>query len=433
MKEPKENFVGTPNNWQITPIKAIAQYLVSNVDKHSHENEVNIRLCNYTDVYKNEKISLDMNFMHATATPEEISKFHLEVDDVVITKDSESWKDIAVPTYIAETSDDLICGYHLAIVRPNKQKLNGRFLFRCLQSRPVALQLELASTGVTRYGLPKGAIGSALIPLPPVNIQGQIADYIDLETTEIDALIAEKEHMLTLLDEKREALISHAVTRGLNPNALMKHSGLDWLGDIPSHWSIERAKCLFREVDDRTTTGEEELLSLRMHIGLVPHHDVSDKVLEPKDVINFKRVMTGQLVINRMRASMGLIAISPQNGLVSPDYAVFDIIKSICIPYFLALFNTPLLGALFRSSSKGLGTGSSGFLRLYSESFLSIHLPVPPLDEQKKIVSFLDQDRVRSSEIEEALTTSIALLKERRSALITAAVTGQIAMEDMMT
>jgi type I restriction enzyme S subunit len=238
MKKSGLTFNNIPKDWQVAPIKAVAQYSVSNVDKHSLDGQESVRLCNYTDVYKNESITLDMDLMKATATLEEISKFHLELDDVVITKDSESWNDIAIPAYIAETSDDLVCGYHLAIIRPKKQELNGRFLFRCLQSRPVALQLELASTGVTRYGLPKGAIGSAIIPLPPVNIQKQIVDYLDRETTQIDNLIAAKEQMLTLLEEKREALISQAVTRGLNPNVAFKRSGLDWLGDIPQHWQF---------------------------------------------------------------------------------------------------------------------------------------------------------------------------------------------------
>jgi type I restriction enzyme S subunit len=404
---------------------------VSNVDKHSHANELPVRLCNYTDVYKNERITLDMELMRATATPEEISKFHLQVDDVVITKDSETWNDIAVPALIAETEDDLVCGYHLAILRAESQVLSGRFLMRTVQSRPVALQLELASTGVTRCGLPKGAIGSAKIPLPEIATQHRVADYLDRETSQIDALVAEKERMLALLEDKRAALISRAVTRGLIPQAPTKPSGLDWLGDIPKHWEVMRSKGLFHEVDDRTTTGEEELLSLRMNVGLVPHHEVSGKELEPKDVVGFKKVMAGQLVINRMRASMGLIAISPSDGLVSPDYAVFDIVHPIHIPYFLALFNTGLVGALFRSSSKGIGTGSQGFLRLYTENFLSIHFPVPPIQEQKEIVETLDTEKEQTGILEAALRDSIALLKERRSALITAAVTGKIPMEEM--
>jgi type I restriction enzyme, S subunit len=443
MKEPKENFVGTPDNWQITPIKAVAQYLVSNVDKHSHENEVNIRLCNYTDVYKNEKISLDMNFMHATATPEEISKFHLEVDDVVITKDSESWKDIAVPTYIAETSDDLICGYHLAIVRPNKQKLNGRFLFRCLQSRPVALQLELASTGVTRYGLPKGAIGSALIPLPPVDIQGQIANYIDRETTEIDTLIAEKEHMLTLLVEKREISISHAVTRGINFDISFKSSGLDWLGDIPQHWKIQRLKFI-AEVQTGVTLGKKyqsEALTACPYLRVanvqdgfldltviteisIPSKDISRYQLRYGDVLmteggDFDKLGRGYVWEGQIEKCLH------QNHI----FAVRPFAKYLD-SYFLAILMRSHYGkAYFTSTSRQ----TTNLATTNQTNLLNFCLPVPPIDEQRLIVEYLDHETGKTDELLGAIKDSITFLKERRSALITAAVTGQIKMEDMVT
>lgn len=257
-------------------------------------------------------------------------------------------------------------------------------------------------------------------------MQRCIAYYLDRETARIHALVNEKERMLVLLEQKRAALISRAVTRGLNPKAPTKPSGLDWLGEIPKHWQTIRSKALFREIDDRTETGEEELLSLRMNVGLVPHRDVSDKELGSKEIVGYKKVRAGQLVINRMRASMGLIAIAKQNGLVSPDYAVFDIIRDLRMPYFLALFNTGLVGALFRSSSKGLGNGSQGFLRLYTDNFLAIHFPFPPLDEQEAIIAHIRAHQTRTAALESALRDSIALLKERRSALITATVTGRL-------
>ncbi len=223
-----------PEGWRRVPLKAACHYIVSNVDKHSFEDEIPVRLCNYTDVYKNDRVSPELELMTATANEKEIEKFHLEVGDVIITKDSESWDDIAIPSYVEATADDFICGYHLAFIRPKSNSLDGRFLFRCVQSRPVALQLELEATGVTRFGLPKGAIGTALLPLPPLELQRLIADYLDRETARIDALVAEKEKMLALLEEKRAALISRAVTCGLNSDAPLKPSGLDWLGDIPA-------------------------------------------------------------------------------------------------------------------------------------------------------------------------------------------------------
>ncbi|MHB8310176.1 restriction endonuclease subunit S [Metallibacterium sp.] len=270
------------------------------------------------------------------------------------------------------------------------------------------------------------------LPYPPIEQQRIIANYLDRETARIDGLIAEKERMLALLEEKRAALISRVVTRGINPDVTFKPSGLEWLDEIPAHWQEPRAKGLFREVDRRTETGEETLLSLRMGKGLVPHNEVSEKLLEASDVTGFKKIEPGQMVVNRMRAASGLIAVATESGLVSPDYAVFDVVdQDLSIEYFLELFKTSLLQAVFRSSSKGLGTGEQGFLRLYTDAFLSLHFPYPPVAEQRAVASFIEQQRSEMLQMENLLGRSIDLAKERRAALISAAVTGQIPLEGM--
>src|SRR5205814_5695223 len=141
----------------VEPLKSVATYWVSNVDKTVVEDEVPVRLCNYTDVYYNENITPRMPLMEATATPDEIRRFHLNVSDVVITKDSEEWSDIAVPALVVQTADDLVCGYHLGITRPDANKLCGEYLLRTFQACAVNQQFQVAATGVTRYGLPKSA------------------------------------------------------------------------------------------------------------------------------------------------------------------------------------------------------------------------------------------------------------------------------------
>jgi type I restriction enzyme S subunit len=319
----------------------------------------------------------------------------------------------------------------LFVIRPTK--VNRKFLFYYFQSSAFKQEGEASMTGAG--GLKRVSpdlLRQHRLPFPEEKTQRLIADYLDRETARIDALVAEKEKMLALLEEKRAALISRAVTRGLNPDAQLKPSGLDWLGDIPAHWSEPRAKGLFHEVDIRTDTGEETLLSLRMEKGLVPHNEVSNKELEPNDIVGFKKIYPGQMVINRMRAASGLIAVATEAGLVSPDYAVFDVLdQTLCIQYFLELFKTSLFHAIFRSSSKGLGTGEQGFLRLYTESFLSLHFPYPPVDEQREIVAYINHERNEMLHMEHLLQHSIDLAKERRAALITAAVTGQIPIEAM--
>jgi len=319
----------------------------------------------------------------------------------------------------------------LFVIRPTAAE--PRFLFYYFQSSIFKEDGEASMTGAG--GLKRvspDVLRRHPLPYPSQDIQRLIADYLDRETARIDGLIAEKERMLALLEEKRVALISRVVTRGLDPNAPLKPSGQEWLGEIPAHWEEPRAKGLFREVDRRTATGEETLLSLRMGKGLVPHNEVSEKLLEASDVTGFKKIEPSQMVINRMRAASGLIAVAKEPGLVSPDYAVFDVVDpKLSIEYFLELFKTSLLQAVFRSSSKGLGTGEQGFLRLYTDAFLSLHFPYPPIDEQHAIVAFIQHECSEMLHMESLLIRSIELAKERRAALITAAVTGQIAIDNM--
>ena len=123
-----------PEHWEVPRLRNMAELRVSNVDKHKKKGEYPVRLCNYTDVYKDKAINADMPFMAATATWKEIEAFRLHVDDEIITKDSDDWQDIGVPAFVAETADKLLCGYHLAILRPKQNVVACRFLAYALQT-----------------------------------------------------------------------------------------------------------------------------------------------------------------------------------------------------------------------------------------------------------------------------------------------------------
>lgn len=412
-----------PASWAAKPLRAVADYVVSNVDKVPADHEVPVRLCNYTDVYNNEVITLALDFMEATATETEIAKFRLAVDDVVITKDSESWDDIGVPALVRETDNDLVCGYHLSLLRPRKQEMHGAFLFRCLQAKPVRIQLELAANGVTRFGLPKSEIGAMRIPVPPLPMQHAIADYLDREAARVDALVAVKERVLGLIAEKRRALITRAVTRGVDPHVPLRDSGIPWLGEVPAHWETERARWLFRERDYRSDTGEEELLTVSHLTGVTPRSEKDVYMFEAETTEGYKICLKGDLVINTLWAWMGAMGVAPVNGIVSPAYNVYEPKGRLEPGYVDALVRLPVFAQEVTRYSKGVW---SSRLRLYPEGFFEVTLPVPPLPEQRQIISFLaDRDR-RLDGLKAAAEKTIALLKERRSALIAAAVTGQI-------
>jgi len=201
-----------PEHWDARRLRTLAAVRASGVDKNTNEDEVPVMLCNYVDVYKNDRITAAIDFMKATATLEEIRAFELKAGDVIITKDSESWDDIAIPTFVPETIPGVVCAYHLALIRPFSGEIEGEFLFRAFSSDPVADQFRIAATGVTRFGLAQGAIKGAFFPLPPLEEQRAIIAHINEKCAEIDQAISRAQREIELMREYRTRLISDVVT-----------------------------------------------------------------------------------------------------------------------------------------------------------------------------------------------------------------------------
>ena len=200
-----------PAHWEVKRLKTIAKVQLSNVDKKSVAGQVNVQLCNYVDVYYNEKIRADGNFMAATATREQIQRFALSAGDVLITKDSETWTDIAVPAVVQECLPNVLCGYHLAHIQPS-QNCSGLYLGYAFASVGLQCQYHVAANGITRFGLGGDAIRCGIFPIPPLSEQRAIAEFLDRETRKIDALVAKVREAIGRLKELRTALISAAVT-----------------------------------------------------------------------------------------------------------------------------------------------------------------------------------------------------------------------------
>ena len=200
-----------PAHWEVRRLKSFATVQLSNVDKKSTEGQAAVRLCNYVDVYYNEHIGDDVAFMSATATEEQVRRFSLREGDVLITKDSESWTDIAVPAFVTQDIPDVLCGYHLAHIRP-EGKCDGAYLSRGFSAVGPRDQYQIFANGITRFGLTGDAIRAGFFPFPPFSEQRAIAAFLDHETAKLDALAAKVEEAIARLKEFRIALISAAVT-----------------------------------------------------------------------------------------------------------------------------------------------------------------------------------------------------------------------------
>lgn len=213
MKDSGVEWLGEiPNDWKVDKIKHKALVRISNVDKKSKDNEEPVLLCNYNDVYKNEFITSDFDFMKATASDDQISKLSLKKGDVIITKDSETAEDIAVPALVNENLINVVCGYHLALIRPNSDELDGNFLFRLLESNKINDQFTVAANGVTRFGVGTYPIKNSYLLIPPMDEQNVIVEFLNEQTLNIDSLTQKIQNQIDLLKEYKISLISHAVT-----------------------------------------------------------------------------------------------------------------------------------------------------------------------------------------------------------------------------
>lgn len=264
------------------------------------------------------------------------------------------------------------------------------------------------------------------LPLMPKDEQAAIGRFLDWANGRLDRTIRAKRKVIALLMEQKQAVVQGAVTRGVDAAVRLKPSGASWLGEIPHHWKVQRIKYLLREVDERSATGSEPLLSMRMHHGLVLFSEHFNRPPPAATLVGYKVVQPGQFVVNRMQAGNGLIFASTLTGLVSPDYAVFNPIGEANVEFLGELFRSRNVRVKFRAESKGLGTGTSGFMRLYNDRLGAIHIALPPLEEQGAILSALaDSLRVVNAAIAR-LDHEIELLREYRARLVADLVTGQL-------
>lgn len=231
-----------PDSWQVDRLANVAEIFFSNVDKHTLESETPVELCNYVDVYKNARIDRRIAFMTASAEDREIRRFQLRQHDILVTKDSESPDDIAIGALVAEELPGVLCGYHLAMIRPRVTRLFGSFLAWLFADKQFRAHFEAHAVGVTRFGLSQSIFRAAKIPLPNFPEQCSIAAYLDASCAAIDAAIAAKRRQIETLDALEVTLIHDAVTRGLRQTVPMSDTGIDWSTRAPSHWRVRQIK-----------------------------------------------------------------------------------------------------------------------------------------------------------------------------------------------
>lgn len=214
MKDSGIEWLGEiPEHWVVKKLRFLADIIPSGIDKKSKEEEEEVLLCNYVDVYKNDFIRPNMEFMKATASDAQIEKLTLRKYDVIATKDSEDPNDIGVPALVLDDMNGIVCGYHLTLFRAFDNNDFGRFLFWFLKSKMCSQYLSTLARGITRYALGSNAFKNLTISLPLTKAEiNEIANYLDSKTKEIETIKSNTKQEIELLNEYKTALISEVVT-----------------------------------------------------------------------------------------------------------------------------------------------------------------------------------------------------------------------------
>jgi type I restriction enzyme, S subunit len=307
---------------------------------------------------------------------------------------------------------------HAVVVAP-REEIAVRWLGELLR----AMELNQYSVSAAQPGLSVETIAALKVPIPPLKEQRAIADYLDRETARLDALVVAKERVLGLLAEKRRALITHAVTRGLDDSAPLKDTGVEWLPQVPRHWTSTKISRLFRQ-EKRLGFPDLTILSVYREYGVIERASRDDNANRvPDDLEKYQLVEVDDLVINKMKAWQGSLGIAALRGITSPDYVVFRPLHREDPRFLHSLLRNHRLTTVYLSMSNGIRTSQ---WRLEPDRFGDLAVFLPPLLEQRAIVAHIAAESAKLDAVRFATERTITLLTERRASLIAAAVTGQI-------
>lgn len=404
-----------PEHWEVRR----AKFLLSEIDTRSHfGTEQLLRVSQYTGV--TQRKSLDDSDAPDTRASSLIGYKLVEPDDLVINI-MLAWNGSMGVSRYSGIASPAYCVYRF-------KKVALPWYFHELLRTPIYKQrIKTASTGVveSRLRLYSDDLGRLELPLPPPAEQAAIVRFLDWAGGRLERTIRAKRKIIALLNEQKQAIIHRAVTRGLDPNVPLKDSGIPWLGEIPAHWEVRRAKYLFREVAERSIDGTEELLSVSHITGVTPRNQKNITMFKAESYAGHKTCRCGDLVVNTMWAWMGALGVSDYEGIISPAYAVYRPLRPVSFngSYIdLLLRSNPYIASFTRNST---GVRASR-MRLYPEQFFRIPILLPPISEQEDIVVSLVSETKDITTAISRLEREIELLREYRTRLISDVVTGKL-------
>ncbi len=418
-----------PVDWEVRPLKRASTY-VSRGMGPDYVDESEIRVLNQACIQW-DGLHLENAKYHRSSTPPDVRSILLAGDLVMNSTGTGTLGRVAV----FEDSGQFMADSHVTIVRVDRQALDERFLFYLLQSPLYQgyVYSSLVAGSTNQIELLREGLRAMSVIVPPRSAQGRIVAFLDSETAHIDALVANKQRLIELLQEKRVALINRAVTRGLDPTGPMKDSGVEWLGEIPVHWKVMRLKYAARLESGHTPSRKEPEYWVNCTIPWVSLADVGGMRGGTMDVIedtaemisevglahSSARLLPAGTVILSRTASIGFSTILGRPMATTQDFANWVCGSSLRPRYLLQCLRS------MSQEFKRLNMGST-HQTIYMPDIKQFVVPLPPLTEQEAIERHIGQETAKIDALIGKVREAIEKLKEYRTALISATVTGKI-------
>lgn len=414
-----------PAHWDVVQLGRIGVFSKGSGGTKEDEVPHGIPCVRYGDLYTTHQSFICQT--RSYVSPAKASAYTpIDRGDVLFPTSGETIEEIG-KSAVNLIDNQVLCGGDLIIFRPTVP-MEPKFAGYALDCPAAQTQKSLMGRGITIMHIYSSQLKFLRLPLPPLDEQAAIVRYLDHADELTSRYISAKERLIDLLEEQRHAVIHQAVTRGIEPNLPFKPSGVPWLGDIPAHWDVRRAKYLYSESDERSFSGAEELMSVSHITGVTPRkQNVTMFLAESNE--GYKLCSPGDIVVNTMWAYMAALGVARQGGLVSPSYGVYRPRGTHLMDpeYVDLLLRTEHYRTEYNRRSTGI---TASRLRLYSDDFLDMPLLRPPRDEQAAIVKYLAQ---ATGDIETAIhhtRRQIDLTHEYRTRLIADVVTGQLDVRD---
>lgn len=429
-----------PEHWEVDKLGWQGYFSASGIDKKSVDGEPSVNMVNYTDIYGNEKriLTADKEYMIVSCPEEKAITHQVLKGDLLFTPSSETIEDIGLSALVIEDLPNTVFSYHVIRLEFTKDFDLGFRKYLC-NNNFVLNQFSREAKGTTRQIIGRDVFKKINIVIPPFVEQTAIAKYLDRKTQEIDQLIKQKEELLLLFEEEKIAIINHAITKGINPNAKLKDSKIEWLGEIPEHWGIIKIKYIsnyFKGFAFKSTDFADS------GIPIVKASNIKNKQIEKitsfinnnnqRQEFEKVRLMVRDIIVSTVGSKPDITESAVgQIGIINEEFSGSYLNQNTLCIRPLTIVDDRYLKFVFMSKSirSKFDTESSWIANqayLEVENILDIYVPFPSMAEQLIIAKSITESLERINKIVLEMNRLILLLKEFKTALISEVATGKI-------